>query len=70
MNPPSGPGISLIQLRSVRVEWVIMTGAIENIVASYVYPQNRATLREIREHRQRLLNGSRMHNGSWSAWKT
>jgi hypothetical protein len=42
-----------------------MTKAIENIVAGYVTLKNREALREIREHRQRLLHESRMHAGSW-----
>jgi hypothetical protein len=42
-----------------------MTRAIENIVAGYVTLKNREALREIREHRQRLLHESRMHAGSW-----
>jgi hypothetical protein len=44
---------------------VIMTKAIENIVAGYVTLKNREALREMREHRQRLLHESRMHTGSW-----
>jgi hypothetical protein len=42
-----------------------MTKAIENIVAGYVTLKNREALREMREHRQRLLHESRMHTGSW-----
>jgi hypothetical protein len=42
-----------------------MTKAIENIVAGYVSLKNREALREMREHRQRLLHQSRMHTGSW-----
>ena len=42
-----------------------MTKAIENIVAGYVTLKNREALREMREHRQRLLHESRMHAGSW-----
>ena len=42
-----------------------MTNAIENIVAGYVTLKNREALREIREHRQRLLHEARMHTGSW-----
>ena len=42
-----------------------MTRAIENIVAGYVTLKNREALREMREHRQRLLHESRMHTGSW-----
>jgi len=42
-----------------------MTKAIENIVAGYVSLKNREALREMREHRQRLLHESRMHTGSW-----
>ena len=46
-----------------------MTKAIENIVAGYVTLKNREALREIREHRQRLLHESRMHAGSWVSVK-
>ena len=42
-----------------------MSKAIENIVAGYVTLKNREALREMREHRQRLLHESRMHTGSW-----
>ena len=42
-----------------------MTKAIENIVAGYVTLKNRQALEEIRAHRQRLLQNSRMHAGSW-----
>jgi hypothetical protein len=42
-----------------------MTKAIENIVAGYVTLKNRQALEEIRAHRQRLLQNSRMHSGSW-----
>jgi hypothetical protein len=42
-----------------------MTKAIENIVGGYVTLKNREALREMREHRQRLLHESRMHTGSW-----
>ena len=42
-----------------------MTKAIENIVAGYVTLKNRQALEEIRDHRQRLLQNSRMHAGSW-----
>jgi hypothetical protein len=42
-----------------------MTKAIEQIVSGYVSLKNREALREMREHRQRLLHESRMHTGSW-----
>jgi hypothetical protein len=42
-----------------------MTRAIERIVAGYVTLKNREALQEIRDHRQRLLQHSRMHAGSW-----
>ena len=42
-----------------------MAKAIEHIVAGYVTLKNRHALEEIRDHRQRLLNESRMHGGSW-----
>lgn len=42
-----------------------MTKAIEQIVSGYVTLKNREALREMREHRQRLLHESRMHAGSW-----
>ena len=42
-----------------------MTKAIEHIVAGYVTLKNRQALEEIRDHRQRLLQNSRMHAGSW-----
>ena len=42
-----------------------MTKAIENIVAGYVTLKNRQALEEIRGHRQRLLQNSRMHSSSW-----
>jgi hypothetical protein len=42
-----------------------MTKAIENIVAGYVTLKNRQALEDIRNHRQRLLNESRMHGGAW-----
>jgi hypothetical protein len=42
-----------------------MAKAIEHIVAGYVALKDRHALEEIRDHRQRLLNESRMHSGSW-----
>jgi hypothetical protein len=42
-----------------------MSKAIEQIVANYVTLKNRQALQEIRDHRQRLLQNSRMHSGSW-----
>jgi len=42
-----------------------MTKDIENIVAGYVTLKNRQALEEIRTHRQRLLQNSRMQVGSW-----
>lgn len=42
-----------------------MSKAIEQIVAGYVTLKNREALQEIRDHRQRLLQNSRMHSGSW-----
>ena len=42
-----------------------MTKAIENIVAGYVTLKNREALEEIRDHRQRLLQKSRMQPKSW-----
>jgi hypothetical protein len=42
-----------------------VTKAIENIVAGYATLKNRQALEEIRDHRQRLLQNSRMHAGSW-----
>jgi hypothetical protein len=42
-----------------------MTRAIDNIVAGYVTLKNRTALQEMREHRQHLLQESRMHQGSW-----
>jgi hypothetical protein len=42
-----------------------VTKAIEHIVAGYVTLKNRQALEEIRGHRQRLLQNSRMHAGSW-----
>jgi hypothetical protein len=44
---------------------LIMTKAIEHIVAGYVTLKNRQALEEIRDHRQRLLHDSRMHTGTW-----
>jgi hypothetical protein len=44
---------------------LIVTKAIEHIVAGYVTLKNREALQEIRDHRQRLLHNSRMHSGSW-----
>jgi hypothetical protein len=41
-----------------------MTKAIEHIVAGYVTLKNRIALEEIRDHRRRLLNDSRMRNTS------
>lgn len=43
----------------------MMSKAIEQIVAGYVTLKNREALQEIRDHRQRLLQNSRMHSGSW-----
>ena len=37
-----------------------MTKAIEHIVAGYVTLKNRIALEEIRDHRRKLLNDSRM----------
>lgn len=42
-----------------------MSKAIENIVAGYVTLKNRQALEEIRAHRQKLLQHSRMQAGSW-----
>ena len=42
-----------------------MTEAIKNIVAGYMTLKNRQALQDIRDHRQRLLNESRMHSPSW-----
>ena len=39
-----------------------MTKAIEHIVAGYVTLKNRIALEEIRDHRRKLLNDSRMRN--------
>jgi hypothetical protein len=39
-----------------------MTKAIEHIVAGYVTLKNRVALEEIRDHRRKLLNDSRMRN--------
>jgi hypothetical protein len=47
-----------------------VTKAIENIVAGYVTLKNRQALEEIRAHRQRLLQNSRMHAGSWVSVKS
>jgi len=44
---------------------LIVTKAIENIVAGYVTLKNRQALEEIRAHRQRLLQNSRMQGRSW-----
>jgi hypothetical protein len=41
-----------------------MTEAIKNIVAGYMTLKNRRALQDIRDHRQRLLNESRMHSPS------
>jgi hypothetical protein len=41
-----------------------MTKAIEHIVAGYVTLKNRIALEEIRDHRRKLLNDSRMRNTS------
>jgi hypothetical protein len=42
-----------------------MTEAIKNIVAGYMTLRNRQALQDIRDHRKRLLNESRMQNQSW-----
>jgi len=42
-----------------------VTKAIENIVAGYVTLKNRQALEEIRAHRQRLLQNSRMQGRIW-----
>jgi hypothetical protein len=42
-----------------------MAKAIEHIVAGFVALKNRHALEEIRDHRQRLLQNSRMHTGTW-----
>lgn len=42
-----------------------MTEAIKNIVAGYMTLKNRRALEEIRDHRQQLLNESRMQDQSW-----
>ena len=47
-----------------------MTKAIECIVAGYVTLKNRQALEEIRAHRQRLLQNSRMQGGSWVSVKS
>ena len=47
-----------------------MTKAIECIVAGYVTLKNRQALEEIRAHRQRLLQNSRMQAGSWVSVKS
>jgi len=47
-----------------------MTKAIENIVAGYVTLKNREALEEIRDHRQRLLQKSRMQPKSWVSMKS
>ena len=47
-----------------------MTEAIEYIVAGYVTLKNRQALEEIRAHRQRLLQNSRMQAGSWVSVKS
>lgn len=39
-----------------------MMKAIEQIVAGYVFLNDRAALEEIREHRKRLLNENRMRS--------
>ena len=39
-----------------------MTEAIKNIVAGYMTLRNRQALQDIRDHRKRLLNESRMQN--------
>ncbi len=55
----------LMRQRAFRVWAFSMTDAIKNIVAGYMTLKNRRALEEIRAHRQRLLNESRMHNPSW-----
>ena len=47
-----------------------MTKAIENIVAGCVTLKNREALEEIRDHRQRLLQKSRMQPKSWVSMKS
>jgi hypothetical protein len=47
-----------------------MTKAIEYIVAGYVTLKNRQALEEIRAHRQRPLQNSRMQAGSWVSVKS
>jgi hypothetical protein len=49
---------------------LIMTKAIENILAGYVTLKNREALEEIRDHRQRLLQKSRMQPKSWVSMKS